>query len=291
MPTNITDVNAFTSPIVAPSDGDDLTAASIAAAGGVGLQGLSDRARYLLSTEVADTIALQNRALALENRIVNGEMQGPMYAYCTNGINIVIGSILSLNINGVHFGEQVEFTVNTLGLTADTWYAVYAWNNAGVIAYEYNTIMPGGNNLVFKNGDSTRRFVCTFRSDGASVIRRFYKKLDRYTWLPEYGQTNVIGAMTIATVQTISVSSFKPPTSRMINLNGKLTNTTANTTEVKFRIPGTAGDRAAFLGLPFAGQQGNYSFDMYLPSTNVEYDFNAAGLVLNTNLLTDGYVE
>lgn len=43
MPANITDSNAFTSPIVAPVDGDAATAASVLAA----IQGLANRTAYL----------------------------------------------------------------------------------------------------------------------------------------------------------------------------------------------------------------------------------------------------
>lgn len=46
MPQNIVDVSTFTSPVVAPADGDPLNAASITAPG-VGLQALSNRTRKL----------------------------------------------------------------------------------------------------------------------------------------------------------------------------------------------------------------------------------------------------
>lgn len=47
MPQNITDVSTFTDPVVAPTDGDVLNAASVTAAG-VGFQALANRTRQLL---------------------------------------------------------------------------------------------------------------------------------------------------------------------------------------------------------------------------------------------------
>lgn len=47
MPINITDVDTFSDPIVAPADGDVLNAASVTDAGGVGFQGLANRTRKL----------------------------------------------------------------------------------------------------------------------------------------------------------------------------------------------------------------------------------------------------
>lgn len=52
MPQNITDVDAFTAPIVAPADGDTRDAASVL----TGFQGLANRAKYLYERVITDGV-------------------------------------------------------------------------------------------------------------------------------------------------------------------------------------------------------------------------------------------
>lgn len=66
MPQNITDVYAFTSPVVAPDDGDAATAASVL----TGLQGLANRTKYLNDLTVK-AVSNTNNAIVISANTTN----------------------------------------------------------------------------------------------------------------------------------------------------------------------------------------------------------------------------
>src|SRR5215218_10191350 len=68
-------------------------------------------------------------------------------------------------------------TITTTGLSASTFYYVYAIVSGSTLTFEYNSTVPVGYyaNAKQKTGDNTRRYLGSFLTDGSSNIRRFRK--------------------------------------------------------------------------------------------------------------------
>lgn len=94
MPTNLTDVDAFTSPVAIPTDGDTRNAASVLPA----FQALADRTRYLNNlvnpSGVARTIVLSPMALANANGGWGPDALGSL----TNAEALTAGGKLTLDL-------------------------------------------------------------------------------------------------------------------------------------------------------------------------------------------------
>jgi len=95
----------------------------------------------------------------------------------------VLGVYVS-KITGLHLGGQRLSTALTtyVALTLATgWWHLYAHNNAGVIAFEASATGPE-EGLVFKTGDTTRRFLCSFIWISGSGAGDFVKVGRRVEW-------------------------------------------------------------------------------------------------------------
>ncbi len=149
MATNLTDVSAFTSPVVAPADGDTRNAASITQ----GEQPLADRTRFLLNASVGQLLW-------------NGRLRVDAV---TTGIGVYVGAIESLLIGTSLLSQAAETEIaGALPLAGlSSWYYVYAYDNAGTLALQASLDAPDAA-LVWKStGDLTHRYLGCFRTDGS----------------------------------------------------------------------------------------------------------------------------
>jgi len=89
MPQNITDLNAFTSPVVAPADGDSLNAASVVAPG-VGLQALADRTRFMGNRMGVGVVAPLTDEFVYSPTLPRDlQIEGEEFALSTDGAGVV----------------------------------------------------------------------------------------------------------------------------------------------------------------------------------------------------------
>ena len=71
------------------------------------------------------------------------------------------------------------------GLSASTWYYVYAYNNAGVLALEVSATLPEPT-LDFKDSDTTRVYLGCFVTDTAGRAVPQFQSGRRYTFRPGF---------------------------------------------------------------------------------------------------------
>jgi hypothetical protein len=71
--------------------------------------------------------------------------------------------------------KHAATTVSAAGLTASTFYYVYAYWSGGVLAFEVSTTAPVmyGTNAAIKSGDNSRRFIGAFLTNGSGNVFNF----------------------------------------------------------------------------------------------------------------------
>lgn len=170
MPVNITEVPDYDTPIAVPQDGDPLNAASVTDVL-TGFQALADR-----------TANLNTRLLTVQNRFEDGLYDSPGIMSSSDGVHLFIGSIVSFDIQGVHFGAQPDVPAFApSGLSSNQWFNVYAFNNSGAVGYMVSTGLPASNRR-FKFGDASKVYVGSIYVDGSGNIRPFRKTGNKYLW-------------------------------------------------------------------------------------------------------------
>jgi hypothetical protein len=158
MPTNLTDVSTFSSPVAVPASGDSRTAASVSTP----FQSLANRTKYLYDA------------------LLNGVLVGGDGCYSSAGADVRVPALKVL-IGSALLSTSAETTVALSGLTAGTFYYVYAYNNAGAVGFEVSATPPDAG-LVYKNGGTTHRYICAVLATAATTVRPFRKAGRDYTW-------------------------------------------------------------------------------------------------------------
>lgn len=125
-----------------------------------------------------------------------------------------------------------------------TWYYVYGYAASGVIGYEISATAPESGNLLYQDGDETRRYLCCFRTDNAGAIVPFRCLNGRYLFdvamsVSLSGSFNAVGTSSFQTWGLTSYDfggSILPPHSTwaMIQMFGNLA------VEVYFRPTSTS---------------------------------------------------
>jgi len=157
MSHTLSETASFDANIVVPDNGDALDA----------------------TTADAPLLKLANRTkhLRFDGRLDwNGEISNT-----PSSADVVVGPIPYLSLGGVLLSTSSSTNVTTSGLAADTWYYLYAYNDAGSLLIEYSTTGPDASR-VFKSGDTTRRYLGLFRSNGSSVILPFRAHRGEYLY-------------------------------------------------------------------------------------------------------------
>jgi hypothetical protein len=139
---------------------------------------------YSILEEIAsaDLNTWQDNTLGREQ--APGLMLGPPYVYAadaTFGLEVTVGPITFMMMDNPN--STLTFAGGTLATTsptlvAATTYHLFARNNAGVVAFEYvahASGLPSGG-MVFKDGDTARRYITSFRTrPAAAEVIPFYQ--------------------------------------------------------------------------------------------------------------------
>lgn len=253
MPTNLTEVSQFTANVPAPNDGEAANAASLLQS----IQPLADRTQYLKA-------AVANGAV-VGRRLVYAPGDGTVH---TGALRVVIGEKLYS-----HAGGDLGVT----GLASGTWYYVYAYVSAGALALEYVTTAPDGA-LAHKTGDTSRRYVGPFRTDGSGVplpqtysdgecvYRRSQISSSPSDPLCPLGTPGGSAWTTLGSWTDVAVSGLAPPAARTVALRGLLSNSSGVTT-LELRTEGDSTNKwsVAYCG---SGATVHFTADVELSATS-----------------------
>jgi hypothetical protein len=181
---------------------------------------------------------IQDRALGIAQ--MPGLLRGAAQIRSENGADILIS-----RIRAVAFGNETvlsnasEATFTPGGLSTNTWYYIYAYNNAGAIAFEAVTTVPDAD-LVYKSTSSDHVYIGCFRThtDGTTKIMPFCADKGVYYWRhSKFGVDTilVLSAGTATSDTAVNLSAGAPPHAKLVALVGNLSNsgtTTVNTSAV-----------------------------------------------------------
>ncbi len=165
-----------------------------------------------------------------------------MRVYSTDGANVV-GYVSPMLIKdtatskyryvgaGSLFITPGELETPAVSWPVSTWLYLYATCTNGVISWEVSTtapsvISPDGTSFsaqpLFKTGDETKRYICSFYSDGSSVLPRFHRVDNVTTYIDE--AMVVPTSAGIATWQAVSLATYVPAHAVEVELCGMLDN-------------------------------------------------------------------
>lgn len=157
---------------------------------------------------------------------------------------VYVGPAPQLFINGkllpARAGGNLTLTdEDGAALVQDTWYYVYAKDNAGAIGYEISTTTPD-TQCVYKSNSTLRAYVGCFRTIGNSnaLVRGVYRnrqffynmKNDHAAGWPTNPHHVLIGGAATA-VTAIDLIKAMPPYTRIVELEGRVSITTGAATE------------------------------------------------------------
>lgn len=200
MPTNLIDASAFTSPVVAPADGDSRNAASITQ----GEQPLADRTRFLLNASVG-------------HLLWNGRLR---VAAVAAGIGVYVGAVESLLIGTSLLAQaaETELTGSLPLAGVASWYYVYAYDSGGVLALQASLDAPDAA-LVWKStGARTHRYLGCFRTDGAGAPILMRAARGDCRWLTAPGARTALAAGNATAATSIDCAAYAPPHARVLCL-------------------------------------------------------------------------
>lgn len=115
-------------------------------------------------------------------------------------------------------------TLSSLSLSANTWYHVYVYDNAGTPAAEAVTTAPTVYNGTArsKTGDNTRRYVGSIRAGTGGAVLKFVHKWRRdeiiYQEDVSAAAFTVVSAGTATTATAVSVASLVPVTAKDVRV-------------------------------------------------------------------------
>lgn len=111
------------------------------------------------------------------------------------------------------------------GLSANTWYYVYVFNNSGALDWEWSTTAPDTpyfGAARSKTGDTSRRFVFCFRSNGSSQLYNFIHDPQRgvvnYQIDFSVSPFRILGPGQATSWTTVSASAVVPPVSTLTTM-------------------------------------------------------------------------
>ncbi|KEA51865.1 hypothetical protein DT73_13100 [Mangrovibacter sp. MFB070] len=129
-------------------------------------------------------------------------------------------------------GRSLEVTSDiTLAIsstTASTWYHIYLYDNAGTPAIEYSTTVPVdyAKPAKIKTGDSTRRYLGSFRSTSANAVIPEFCSNGNCNYEDNWGSScRVLAAGTANTSTSVVANTLNPSTA--IRTRVCVTNTTS----------------------------------------------------------------
>lgn len=203
MPTDITDVDAFTAPVVAPASGDARTAASVVQ----GLQPLANRTRAAINALIGHML-----------------WSGGAYTASGAGLDVFVqpprNLVLPSGTTAIRLSPtDVDQEVPTAVLTADAWAYIYGYNNASAFGLLASLDAPDPA-LVWRGDGSvlTHRYLCTIKRDSGSGILPFERRGGQTRWTNVASTRVVLSAASALTATNVDCSDWAPPHARMVTL-------------------------------------------------------------------------
>ena len=257
MPQNVTDASTFDDPIVEMADSDPLDATYARTA----IQGLANRTRYLDNEKPS--------RFSVGYLFKGGQRP---YLRSVSTTQIEIGPIPGVMIAGVAHDAGSIATTITPALTANAWYYVYTYDDAGVIAFEVVMVAPDPT-LTYKSTDATRRYIGCFRTDASSHVVPF--RMDGGNYLYRWSGQSVSdfwralngGAATTATAIPLNDAgggnTLAPPHVRQVTVRVRTSNFHTSDTGVNVFTYGDTG-----VGYDTDAPASGYSVDVF----NIECD-------------------
>ncbi len=288
MSHTLTETATFTSTVTVPDDGDQRDAASV----GAPFQALANRSTYLKQrVDALEADNLDARLDTLESQYINGNLLGPEIMYTTSATQILVEAQHLFRIGTAFLYEPGAVTFTPTLYSTSTWHYVYAYNNAGSIAYESSPIAPGSNRI-FKGGDATRRYVGSFYVNAANTIRPFRKTGKEYLWQHSATSENLSVGSAGTTLTAHDFSSFVSPLSRIAKVFLTLYNTTNDAALCQVRTAGDTASYFAVLGPVLAEAKLAFEKDFIVNSSRqLSTQILAAGGSPVVALVSSGYVE
>jgi hypothetical protein len=115
----------------------------------------------------------------------------------TGGGNIILGNKMKVNQGG---------SLNATGVAGGTWYYIYAYDDGtNKINFERSTTAPD-NYLMYKTGDTTRRYVCAMIGTATNTVQPFYFSAGRM----QYAKSSTAFISSSSSTGTATVSLVPP---------------------------------------------------------------------------------
>lgn len=162
------------------------------------------------------TVTGAQKVTAVQSTVEPGYIDGLILKYVgTNALTVTTGSAYIPSV-GANVNLTADFAFVGMTLSASTWYHLYLFLNSGVPSVEFVTTAPSATYNGWartKNGDTTRRYIGSFRTNGSSQIIQF--KVDTsgaFRYLTNNASQRILSAGTATVRTTVSGSNYIPVT-------------------------------------------------------------------------------
>jgi len=178
---------------------------------------------YAAGDEVAsaDLNNIQSQAASLYQ--VTWSWRGRRPTLSCDGANIIVGAHQGCaagtsQADATLIAGSGLTTTALSGRSSNTWYYVYAYDNAGVCAYEWSTTVPDASAST-KTGDGTRAYVGCFYATAAAVAKPFRAIGGRYLYrVSAIASLLALSGGTAAAWADVGLTAFLPPHVRIADL-------------------------------------------------------------------------
>lgn len=170
--------------------------------------------------------------------------------------------------------QSSTITKSSLSLSADTWYHLYLYDNAGAADIDVSTTSPASaysGTARSKTGDTSRRYVGSIRSNGSSLLHNFQMCGNKISYLEQCDVTpfRVVNGGTATSATAVSTNAIVPVTARIAQI--RLLSDSAQASRYK----NSSSSATHVIGLG-AGLQ--TTMDMALDASQEYQYFNAAAI-------------
>lgn len=225
-----------------------------------------------------------------------------------SSFTVRLGTISGVNIYGATASKVLPYAGGTIGaaqiqgggnLASSDWYYVYAYNNAGTIAFEISTTEPNGARTI-KNGDATRAYLGCFPtlSTGAPVPLRASR--GRYVYDvggSAVADMSVVAAGAATAYTSVPCAALVPPHARLATLDVRGTlpaGAGVITSAVQVQSYGSTGAMAHVLhnGVGVALEPRSAMFDVVLDaSQRAQYKVVGGANAPTADIYVTGFYE
>lgn len=207
-----------------------------------------------------------------------------------SSFTVRLGTISGVNIYGATASKVLPYAGGTIGaaqiqgggnLASSDWYYVYAYNNAGTIAFEISTTAPDGPRAT-KSGDATRRYLGCFPTTSAGAPIPLRASRGRYVYRHSgsaAADTRVLTGGSATSNTAVECAALVPPHSRLAKIRAQLTSTAAAFNYAYLRTEGDSGADEHMIPLPNI----NVADAVYVADIETDADQDIAYRVTNNS--------